>query len=175
MKIKRFNEGYNNYDRDEMWSNQPDIIKNDKISIEALRYIKELGYSKNVEPMNAIVEYLEESSLEYKDEDIRDIMEIKDLKDLKEYMKNRDKLNSLYQQIEDLKPSLNKSYTNGLNELFYTVQKDLLLKDFETFYSFFIEGNDVGDYDIHPDIYSEHLDTIADSMRLMKDAKKYNL
>jgi len=175
MKIKRFNEGYNNYDRDDMWSNQPDIIKNDKISMEAFRYIRELTYSKNIEPMNAIVEYIEYSSLDYKNEDIKEIMEIKDLKNLKEYMKNRDKLNKLNQEIEDLKPSLNKSYTNGLNELFYTVQKDLLLKDFETFYSFFIDGNDVGDYDIHPDLYSEHFNTIADNIEILKNSKKYNL
>ena len=164
MKIKRFNESVEMYDRDSMWSKQPDIIETDIISSKITKYLKSIR-----EPIEYGENLLARSNLNYRNDEIPKIANLEKFEKLKNYIKSRDKLNKLNQKIENLKPELNKNYTEGASQFIFNIQRDLLLTDFDTFYELY------NDDQIHPDILENYKATIADQLDLRKKSIKYNI
>ena len=82
MKIKRFNESVEMYDRDSMWSKQPDIIETDIISSKITKYLKSIR-----EPIEYGENLLARSNLNYRNDEIPKIANLEKFEKLKNYIK----------------------------------------------------------------------------------------
>lgn len=177
VKIKRFNENIF-YDTD-IWGNSFNMSMNSKISKDAYRHIKDISYSINTTPLDWIEDLIKSTNL-YKNYDLKKIANYNNLSELKKFIKERKEFINLQDKLEDLKNEISKSYVNGINELLYKFEEDLLKNDFENFYKLFIEGWENNEmkkigYDIHPEIYKKYKKEIKNNIKLYKNTKKYNL
>lgn len=182
MKIKKFNE---NSDYEISISRYEAPITNaEKIRIFIRNFTGDAGdipdWLNTVAPTTKIPEYqnaisynkmLRNKALKFSDD--------KNLPKYKEYILIDEKILNLEEEINKLNEyKENVSYVKGTSELMYSFQKELLDKDVEKFYDFFLDEQIKENYDniydeVHPNLlrnkkYKKLIDTLI-------SARKFNL
>ena len=89
----------------------------------------------------------------------------------KEYLTNEIDINKMENLIIDLRNRNKEIYFEAVSEVLYNFQQDLIEKDFDGFYTLFVDGYEAPEYDIHPDIMRRYKGVINTRI----EAKKYNL
>lgn len=182
MKINKFNEN----------SDYTDSSNDNKKSITQAQKIKEFirdftsnagdipDWLNTVAPSTKVPEY--SNAISYNNMLIKKAMKFADDKNLPEYKKYiliDSEIEKMQKEIDKLtKYKEEIAYVKGTSELMYSFQKELLEKDFNKFYEFFLEEQIVEQYD---DIYSEVHPNILKDKKLKKlidlylSTMKYNL
>jgi len=187
MKIKKFNqinENYSKYLDTDSFGTLTDIGKSPNLSTETNDYIYEWG--QNDAPLDNIETYIRKTDLDYNKKTIVEISKIKNLKKLQQYIKDIYEVDDLIDTLEKKRNEASISYTEGINELLYTFQEDLMNNNFRNFYELFIDGYDEdidwndeeaieNSFEVHPDLYKKYKYEIKNSIQALKNMNKYNL
>lgn len=191
MKIKKFNqinEDYSKYWDTDSFGATTDIGESPNISKDANDYIYDLSHNMDSVPLEWIESMINKTNLNYKNKQIDEIAKIKKLKKLEKYTKDILEVDKLIDTLDAKRKEASISYTEGINELLYTFQKDLMNNDFSQFYDIFIDGYDeevdwdivdVGriedHFDVHPELYKEYKNEIINNIKTLKNSSKYNI
>jgi hypothetical protein len=175
MKVKKFNEVYGYEDED-----NSNIEESPNLSKRINNFIKELDSSVDdtifdyilyISHSTKLTEYQNITSMFQLDENFLKFANEKGLDKLKEYAQLDKEIFKKQKEIDDIKEEKKIIYAEASSQLLYKYQEELLEKDFDNFYEFFIKDSEKIQDDIHPDILKKYKDQI----KLKLDARKYNL
>lgn len=156
MKIKRFKL----FEKlsDEVWSYVEDF--KGRVDFSVFNWIGQVAKGTKLK------EYSKLSTFNPK------IIKEKNFKYLEKYLNIENEIMKKQVEINKLENSKERLEIEASNEALYKFQEELLDKDFDSFYTLFIDGFEQdNETDIHPDIFKKYKNKIE----LNLSTKKYNL
>ena len=104
------------------------------------------------------------------------------LKYYKQFVEFSNEIEKLNLKISKLEENQDEVRDRADSELLLKFQEELLEKDFEKFYEFFIDPGNDGEWltdvtltDVHPDLLNRYGDDFFEQFKHIPAAKKYNL
>lgn len=182
MKVKNFKDL-------QSWTDGP-IKDNGELDSEVKEFIDNFRGSVDYSIPDWISSISKQTKLkEYKDCDLINSKKViqfvqnKDLKYYSVYAKLSDKIENLNKQIEILMKNQDKIRDRADSELLLKFQEELLEKDINKFYEFFVDVHNEGDWiedtsicDVHPDLINKYGEKeFFKQFEHIPVAKKYNL